>query len=239
MNFTEWTLAIGARKDQHDCNQTAPKGGSLLPKEASLLRAHPSSHPWCALPQSYPSGQQHFALRSYSLAHPKQESERPLGCLHSLLYFQGHFSDRERQTGNYNRRNLTCNCVETSHRHSADSPSSTDFKWGRGKNHHVWVLSADLILVLFLIILPSLGVQETTSQCGEGGNRRRKGAVLCCGSPVGRIGPVCPIVTGRERQASCWGAFILCRVNTMAAQWGFGEEAQKNSSPPPSSSGFD
>lgn len=85
------------------------------------------------LPKSYPSGQQHFALRSYCLAHPKQESERPLGCLHSLLYFQGHFSDRERQTGNYNRRNLTCNCVETSHRHSADSPSSTDFKWGRGK----------------------------------------------------------------------------------------------------------
>lgn len=156
-----------------------------------------------------------------------------MGCLHFLLYFQGHFSDRERQTGNYNRRNLTCNCVETSHRHRADSPSSTDFKWGKEKNHHVWVLSADLILVLCLIMLPSLSVQETTSQCGEGGSRRRKGAVLCCGSLVGRIGPVCPIVTGRERQASCWGAFILCRVNTMAAQWGFGEEAQKNSPPPP------
>lgn len=60
---------------------------------------------------------------------PKQESEVSLGSLHSLLTFQGHITDdRERQMENY-RKNLTCSCVEISHPHNADSPSSLGFKW--------------------------------------------------------------------------------------------------------------
>lgn len=111
---------------------------------------------------------------------PKQESEVSLGSLHSLLTFQGHITDdRERQMENY-RKNLTCSCVEISHPHNADSPSSLGFKWEMEKknNHHVWVLSANWILVLFLTMIPCLHVLETTSQCGEVGRERRKEEAL-------------------------------------------------------------
>lgn len=63
-----------------------------------------------------------------------------------------------------------------------------------------------------------------------GGEGRELGCAVALLS--GRIGPIYLLVPGRERQASCWGVFILCGVNTIAAQWGMEEEPQKNSSPP-------
>lgn len=94
----------------------------------------------------------------------------------ALSTFRGHVSDHERQTGNYNSKNLACNCVEISHPHNADSLAAWISSGKGGKNHHVWVLSANLILVLFLIMFSSLSVQEITSQCGESGRGRRKRA---------------------------------------------------------------